>query len=78
MTHMYYADLEVTYADGSIGAKRFEGLSLTAVQDKASAKLKEVIETSKLVKKQHGDKTFQVVKHKITAAQLKTDKKFNA
>ena len=70
MTFTYYADLEVTYADGSIGAKRFEALSMGAAQRKADAKLKEVIETSKLIKKHQGDKTFQVVKHKISSGKI--------
>ena len=35
MTFMYVSDLEVRYADGSIGAKRFEGLTMDAAKKKA-------------------------------------------
>ena len=65
MTFMYVSDLEVRYADGSIGAKRFEGLTMDAAKKQAEDKLDEVIETSRLVKEMDGDTTFVVVGHKI-------------
>lgn len=77
MTHMYYADLEITYEDDSKGAKRFEALSLGAAQRKAEKKLKEVIATSKFAKQTDGDNTFQIKSHKISAGKLVTDTKFN-
>ena len=70
MTHMYYADLEVTYADGSFGAKRFEALTMAAAQKQADDKLRELIATAKFAKQMDADKTFQVVKHKVSAGQL--------
>jgi len=70
MTHMYYADLEVRYADGSFGAKRFEALTMAAAQKQADDKLKELIATSKFAKQMDADKTFHVVSHKIKAGQI--------
>jgi hypothetical protein len=70
MNHMYYADLEVTYADGATGAKRFEGLTLDGVQKQADKKLKEMIATSKFSKQMDADKTFQVASHKIKSGKL--------
>lgn len=78
MTHMYYADLEITYEDGSKGAKRFDGLSLESVQKQADKKLRECIATAKFAKETDADKTFQIKSHKISAGKLVTDTKFNA
>lgn len=70
MTHMYYADLEVRYADGSFGAKRFEALTMAAAQKQADDKLKELIATAKFAKQMDADKTFQVTGHTIKAGKL--------
>ena len=70
MNHMYYADLEVTYADGATGAKRFEGLTLAGVQRQAEKKLTQLIATAKFAKQMDADKTFQVASHKIKSGRL--------
>ena len=70
MTPMNYADLEVRYADGSFGAKRFEALTMAAAQKQADDKLRELIATAKFAKQMDADKTFQVVKHKISAGKI--------
>ena len=69
-TYMYYADLEVTYADGATGAKRFEGLTLAGVQHQADKKLTQLIATAKFAKQMDADKTFQVVKHKVVSGKI--------
>jgi hypothetical protein len=70
MTHIYYADLEVTYGDGATGAKRFEGLTLAGVQRQADKKLAEMIATSKFAKQMDADKTFQIASHKISSGKM--------
>ena len=70
MTHMYYADLEVTYADGATGAKRFESVTLASAQKQADNKLKEMIATSKFAKQMDSDKTFQIKSHKIKSGKI--------
>lgn len=70
MNYTYYADLEVTYKDGTTGAKRFGALSLGAAQRKADKKLKELIATSKFAKQTDADDTFQVVKHRISSGKV--------
>ena len=70
MTHIYYADLEVTYGDGATGAKRFEGLTLAGVQKQADKKLAEMIATSKTAKQWDADTTFHLVSHKIKSGKL--------
>ena len=70
MTHMYYADLEVTYADGATGAKRFESVTLASAQKQADNKLKEMLETSKFVNQWDGDTTFQIKSHKIKSGKI--------
>lgn len=70
MTHMYYADLEVHYADGSSGAKRFEALTMAAAQKQADIKLKEMIATSKVAKQWDADTTFHLVSHKIKSGKI--------
>jgi hypothetical protein len=67
---MYYADLEVTYKDGSTGAKRFEAVSMKSAQKQADEKLREVIATSKFAKQTDADNTFQVVKHKVVSGKI--------
>jgi hypothetical protein len=67
---MYYADLEVTYKDGSIGAKRFEAITMESAQKQADEKLREVIATSKFAKQTDADDTFQVVKHKVVSGRI--------
>lgn len=70
MNFMYYADLEVNYADGSFGAKRFQGWSMENAQKQADDKLREMISTSKFAKQMDADKAFEVVSHKITAGRI--------
>jgi hypothetical protein len=70
MTHMYYADLEVIYEDGSTGAKRFESVTLASAQKQADNKLKEMIDTSKFVNQWDGDTTFQIKSHKISSGKI--------
>ena len=67
---MYYADLEVTYEDGSMGAKRFEAVSMESAMQQALAKVKEIVQTSRLVKENLGDKTFQVKSHRIVTGKI--------
>lgn len=69
-TYMYYSDLEVTYKDGSTGAKRFEGLTMQSTQDQADEKLREIIATSKFAKQTDADNTFQIVKHKVISGKI--------
>lgn len=69
-TYMYYADLEVTYKDGSTGAKRFEAVTMESAQKQADEKLREVIATSKFAKQTDADNTFQVVKHKVVSGKI--------
>lgn len=73
MSFMYYADLEVNYADGSFGAKRFQGFSMENVHKQADSKLKEMISTSKFAKQMDADKAFEIVSHKITAGEINVD-----
>ena len=70
MTHMYYADLEVTYEDGSTGAARYEAVTLAAAQKQADDKLKEMIATSKIAKQWDADTTFHLVSHKIKSGKV--------
>lgn len=70
MTYMYYADLEVTYKDGSMGAKRYQAVTMESARKQAQAKIEEIIETSKLIEKHKGDRTFQVKSHKIKTGKL--------
>ena len=70
MTHMYYADLEVTYADGATGAARYESVTMAAAQKQADKKLKEMIATSKFAKQMDSDKTFQIKSHKIKSGKI--------
>jgi len=70
MTHMYYADLEVRYGDGSTGAKRFEGVSLDIVQNQAISKVRELVATSKFAKQMDADKTFEVTGHRISSGKV--------
>lgn len=70
MSFMYYADLEVNYADGSFGAKRFQGVSMENAQKQADKKLKEIIATSKFAKQMDADKTFEIVSHKIKSGKI--------
>ena len=70
MSFMYYADLEVNYADGSFGAKRFQGVSMENVHKQADDKLREMIATSKFAKQMDADKAFEIVSHKVTAGQI--------
>ena len=69
-TYMYYADLEVRYADGATGAKRFEAVTMEAAQKQADNKLREMIVTSKFAKQMDADKTFQIVGHKIASGKI--------
>lgn len=70
MAYMYYADLEVTYKDGSMGAKRYEAVTMESVMKQAQDKIKEIVETSKLIEKHKGDKTFQVKSHRIKSGKV--------
>ena len=70
MTHMYYADLEVTYADGATGAARYESVTMAAAQKQADKKLKEMIATSKFANQMDSDKTFQIKSHKIKSGKI--------